>query len=433
MKKIEKDDLKRILMICYYFYPLADVGSKRSVAFSKYFKEYGWEPHVLSVRNPDKAYCSIGKDMPSAEIHTEYSSSIINLYWLTNILNAILSRFLSLIGIHLKKNYFFEFLCIPDYFWGWIPLTILKGYKMIKKHKIDLIYVSCSPYSSGIIGLVLKRITGKPLVVDYRDPMALEVITRILKLSRLRHLINYYLDRKIQEYADIFVVNNEETKEDYIRQFSSIANKIHVVHNGFDVDHIIERNSKKYPIFTICYMGEFYFYAPYQNNIFFEAVAILKKAGRINKNNFQFIFFGDGKECIDQIARYFEIEDLVKAHSRIPHRAALEILSKSHLQLLRIVKPMISTKLFEGISLNIPFLATIPAGEAEKIIHQYSPSSFVVTEESPKAVAQAILDAMTKYRENKIQDNNLKEFLDCFSRQKLTLKLMSIIKNNLPT
>jgi len=32
---------KSVLMICYYYPPIADVGSKRSIAFSKYFKKNG--------------------------------------------------------------------------------------------------------------------------------------------------------------------------------------------------------------------------------------------------------------------------------------------------------------------------------------------------------------------------------------------------------
>jgi hypothetical protein len=71
---------KNILMLCYYFPPLADVGAKRSVAFSKYLKKHGWNPHVLSVKNPDKYTCSIGNEKPPAGVATEYSFSVINPY-----------------------------------------------------------------------------------------------------------------------------------------------------------------------------------------------------------------------------------------------------------------------------------------------------------------------------------------------------------------
>ena len=88
---------------------------------------------------------------------------------------------------------------------------------------------------------------------------------------------------------------------------------------------------------------------------------------------------------------------------------------------------MISTKLYEGIALDIPLLATIPAGEVEDIINEFSRSSYVITEKSSIKVAEAIKDAMAKYEENQIQSNYVDKFLESFSRERLTLKLMNII------
>ncbi|HUK55075.1 MAG TPA: hypothetical protein VLY20_00255, partial [Nitrospiria bacterium] len=94
---------RNILMLCYYYPPLTDVGAKRSVSFSKYFKKFGWNPWVLSVKNPDRAYCSIGDDGPPPGIPTEYSYSIINLFRLIGRLNGVLLKALGLIRIDLKR------------------------------------------------------------------------------------------------------------------------------------------------------------------------------------------------------------------------------------------------------------------------------------------------------------------------------------------
>jgi hypothetical protein len=121
----------------------------------------------------------------------------------------------------------------------------------------------------------------------------------------------------------------------------------------------------------------------------------------------------------------------VSANARVPYKNVLAALRSSHLQLLRIIKPMISTKLFEGIPLNLPFLATIPTGEVEEIIKKYSPSSYIITEESAEKVANAILDAMVKYEQYEIMDNHVSEFLKNFSRENLTQKLMRLIEERL--
>ena len=97
---------------------------------------------------------------------------------------------------------------------------------------------------------------------------------------------------------------------------------------------------------------------------------------------------------------------------------------------MRIVKPAISTKLFEGITFNIPFLATIPPGEVQDIIKEYSPSSYIINDESHEKVAEAILEARERYKRKHIKYNKTKEFLQTFSRENLTIKFIKIIENN---
>jgi len=421
---------RNILMLCYYYPPLTDVGSKRSIAFSKYFKKHGWNPFVLSVNNPDKGYCSIGNDRPPEGVTTEYSYSIINISKLIGRLNAALSKALRLININMKRNYFYQILCIPDYFWGWIPLTTIKGLRLIKRFKIDMIYVSCTPISSAVSGIMLKFLTGKPLILDFRDPFAVETVFSMFDVPQFRRKIDRHIQKYFLKHTDIFIVNNDETRGIYIQEYPEVKDKIFVIHNGFESGYMIEGKLEKYQKFTIVYTGDFYFWAS-KYKIFFEAIALLKQIGKINKDTFQFLFYGDGKDRIERIATDYGIDDLVIANSRIPYSYVLHIISESHLQLIRIVKPMISTKLFEGIPLNIPFLAIIPQGEVEEIIKAYSPSSYVITEESEEKVADAILDAILKYKNNEIMDNHVQEFLKRFSRENLTLKLMKIIEQNL--
>jgi hypothetical protein len=219
-------------------------------------------------------------------------------------------------------------------------------------------------------------------------------------------------------------------RESYTRQYPEIKEKIFTVHNGFEVEYEIPSKANKYSKFTIIYTGEFYSYA-LNSRAFFEALSLLKSRGKIDATNFQFLFYGDGNGEIDKNARKYCVESIVKASSRIHYRDVIDAISRSHLQLLRIVKPMISTKLFEGIPLNTPFLATIPPGEVEEIIRKYSPSSYIVNEESGEKTAEAILDAMSKYANNEIKNNHVQEFCNEFSRENLTLKLMKIVQDNL--
>jgi len=423
-----------ILMICYYYPPLADVGSKRSVAFSKYFKKHGWNPYVLSVKNPDKHYCIIGKEKSPEGVNTEYSYSIINLYWIFGKMNGALSMLCNFLGYKLARNYFYEFLCCPDHFIGWIPLTLLKGARMVKKNNIDAVYVSCSPFSAAIIGLLLKRMSGKPLILDFRDPFFIDDRNYFNITNIRRHIIKWF-QKLYLEYTDLLFVTSEETRQMYIKAYPCIKDKIFTIYNGFDSAVFYNNKLIKYEKFTIIYTGEFYDFGPNHNvytDLFFRALAYLKEKRVLSSENFQFLYFGNRYQMIASIADQYGIPDLVQVQSQIPYHEMLEKVSRSHLMLLKIVKFMISTKLYDAIPLNIPFLAIIPHGEVEEIIQKYSPASYILTENNNFLdVANDICDGMKKYKTEGMPNNHIQEFLGDFLRENMTLKMMQIVDDKI--
>jgi hypothetical protein len=155
---------------------------------------------------------------------------------------------------------------------------------------------------------------------------------------------------------------------------------------------------------------------------------MLKKNGLINIDNFQFLFYGERFRNIMPLLKKYNIQDIVYLKKRIPYIDVLRQIKKSHLQLLRIIQPMISTKLFEGIPLNIPFLATIPKGEVEGIIREYSESSYIVTDQRADMVADCIIDSMEKYNNNLIKDNDVEGFLAKFSRDVTASEMQSLFE-----
>ncbi len=416
-------------MICYYYPPLTDVGCKRSVAFAKYWKKAGWEPHVLSVKNPDKTYCSLGEAPTPEGVPVTYTYSLFNLYKFLGKVNGLCSRILGLVGIKLQHNYFYDIFCIPDLFIGWVLPGIISGLRTIKAKKIDIIYVSCSPFSAGIIGWWLKKITGIPLVIDYRDPFGLD-ISKFQKAAfnqiGFRKPVNRWIAGVILNASDLFTVTTEETRELYIEQFPRLKDKIHTVYNGFD-HHLLTKieEEEKFSKFTIIYTGNFYYEIEF--DYFFEGLGLLKKEGRINPDNFQFLFYGGriGRIC-DALSRY-EVNDLIHIKSRIPYSEILVEIKRSHLQLLRIAQPMISTKLFEGIALNIPFLATVPKGEVERIVKKYSPSSCVVTNCCSGAISSCIREVILRYGKRRIKDNFVNSFLETYSRKSQSQRILDLI------
>jgi len=413
-------------MVCYYFPPLTDVGCKRSVAFATYLMKHHWQPFVLSVKNPDRHYCSLGVEPPPDGMPVAYTYSLVNPIKFLGRANGLLNRVLSLFNRGVTRNYFYELLCIPDFFVGWVPLTIFKAVKLIRDHKIETIYVSCSPFSASLIGVACRLLTGKKLILDFRDPYGLKVEGS--KASRLKERIDAFFMGLFLRHTDLLVVTTDEVRREYAAQYPEFTEKIVTIHNGFDAIHLTDERPEKFPRFTIIYTGQFYYKFNASLNMFadnfFSALALLKQEKKIRSDNFQFLFYGSEKGAIQGYAAQYGVEELVVVNDRVSHGEVLYVMRRSHLQLLRIMKLMLSTKLFEGIPLNIPFLATIPPGEAEQIIHRYSPASYVVTDDSAKTIKGAIEDAMARYEKGPLPDNHVAAFMDCFSRETLTKRLI---------
>ena len=422
---------KKILMICYYFPPITDVGSLRSVHFSNYFSRYGWTPLVLTVKNPDRVYCTVGDAFPPDGMHVERSRSIVNPYRVLGKIHGLATRLLRPLGINLVRNHLYDLICVPDIFFGWIPLTILRAIKMAREFEVDAVYVSCTPFSSAVIGALVKRRTGKPLIVDFRDPYALEERAEIFCVPPYRRKIDRRIERWVLGTADAFVVTAEETRDGYVEQYPEFREKVHTVYNGFDMTDASGKVAEKYDKFTVIYTGDFYFYTA-KNKLFaeafFDGLSRLIERGVIHPDTFQFLFYGDGAPAIERLAEKHDVCDIVHASGRIPREDVIKAIERSHFSLLRVVSPMISTKLFEGIALNTPLIATIPHGEAEEIIRRYSPASCIVTDAAGEEVAAAIMKGMERYRKGSgMPQNDLKGFSDHFSRERGAQRMMKIM------
>jgi hypothetical protein len=65
-----------------------------------------------------------------------------------------------------------QLLIWPDSEIFWFVPGLLKGYQLIKKQKADAIFVLMMPYSAGLIGIMLKWLTGLPLVLSLDDSLS---------------------------------------------------------------------------------------------------------------------------------------------------------------------------------------------------------------------------------------------------------------------
>lgn len=417
-------------MISYYYPPLADVGSLRALGFSKYLSAFGWEPYVLSVKNPDKSYCIMGHQNPPENVKTFYVRSLFNLYKITGKANGLIARILKLFGKELKTNIIQDLFCVPDIFIGWIPLSFAKGLQVIKTGKIDIIYVSCKPFSSAIIGILLKKITKKPLILDFRDPVSFPTHffnspDRKFKLKMIRKIEKYILKN-----ADRLIVTTEETKEEYISIYHYLKGKIYRIYNGYFAECLPKSNTNPFEKFTIIYTGNFY-YNENPSDMFFMALQKTIVEQMVPREKIRFLYLGrisKNDNWLQRVTKKYDLQDIIVTPGRVTREQSMENISRSSMILLRILPPMISTKLYEGLAVGIPILATVNEGEVADLIRRYSKNPYVITSNNVDDIANAIKDAYHKWEKGGLEKSTNEEFLQNFNKKALTKQLVQILE-----
>lgn len=421
----------RILLISYYYPPLTDVGGLRALGFSKYLPIYGWEPYVLSVRNPDRGYCSLGKDKPPRGVKIYYSWSILNPSRIIGKLNGLLSLAFKLFGKRLRTNVFNNLFCIPDIFIGWIPLSIIKGIMIIRKYKIDMIYVSSKPFSSALIGLFLKSVTKKPLVLDLRDPTIFSLYDQNSLSFKFHVKVSKAIEKCVLKKVDKLIFVTKTTEKDYLLEYPFLEGRTCCIYNGFFSEYLPKKQSKPFDIFTITYVGNYY---PryYDSDLILHSLKKVISRNRIPKKHIRFLYLGDNADWFKRMREKYGLSDVVDCPGRVSREDSIKALSKSSVIFLRIVEDRISTKLFEGLSTGIPLLSAISNNEVIDIIEKYSPQSINVNPHDCDALAEAIENLYNNWKHGRLCRKANEEYLSLFNKKSLAKEFVKELKSLVP-
>jgi len=194
-----------VLMLCYYFPPLAGGGVQRSAKFAKYLPQSGWAPLVISVEPNRRNTIEQGLDPNSLsdcgdplEVRRCQSFELSGLYWLLSefklrrVLLA-LEKFLPLLEVNYKI--------------GWYGSALAASRRELESRDIDLIYSTSTPYSSHLVAHSLKSEFGLPWVADFRDPWT--QIATYRPTTPVHKKIDLWIEHKILSEADALAPSGE--------------------------------------------------------------------------------------------------------------------------------------------------------------------------------------------------------------------------------
>lgn len=325
------------------------------------------------------------------------------------------------------KNTISGLLTCPDQHVGWIPNVLRKGKYFLRHDKIDYIYATGGPWSCVLAGALLHKITGIPLLVDFRDPWVSNP-----NFHNKPALIQY-LETKMEAFviknANTVIANTDELRIDFIKKYSRLNDRnIHTITNGFEkMESTLVPQRKEY--FSLVHAGELYMSRNPANLL--EAIEHLIKEGEINKDLFRIIFVGgisikDSK--LNELLQSQYLENVIVIYPRVSHNEAISYqLEADALLLIQPDFPLqIPRKLFEYISLQKPVLAiTEECSATGNIIRNKSLG--VVVENNTSALKAVVLDMYRLWENNKLMPLNLEEVSE-FQNEVLATKLEILIK-----
>jgi glycosyltransferase involved in cell wall biosynthesis len=361
--------LGKVLIIAYHFPPQAgSSGQLRSLKYCRYLPEHGWHPAVLTP-NPrayeitdEKTLKSIPENLP-----------VIRSFALDT------KKHMGIGGRYIR------YLALPDRWVTWVLGGVPSGLRAIRENQVNVLYSTFPVMSAAVIGLLLQRLTRLPWVLDLRDPMSQADYPHDPLVRR----VWTYLERACMRRVSRVICTAEATRRAYLQRYPDLLKPemCILISNGYDEEDFKDLNilavrpvPPERPV-RLVHSGLIY---PVERDPrpMFNAVARMKKAGRLRPDNIQIIFRAPGSE--DLYRKLLEergIEDLILLQPHVPYRQALQECADADGLLLFQAADcdmQIPAKAYEYLRIGKPVLAlTTHTGDTAALLREIGGATIV--------------------------------------------------------
>ena len=326
---------KRVLIICSYFPPTLNGGSKRPYLMAKEL-ESKFNVTVITLQNEVSSHKNNFK-IESLE------------YWKKN-LKSTLSKIIF--------EFFFKF--------GLVSANDFYIQKQVKKKDLGDFDIVIGTYPELVNLLLAQNFKRKnpncKLIIDFRDGLMQESLKN-WNFFQKKALLKF--ERKICVEAD-HIITVGESISNYFKRY---CQNVTTIYNSHELNSDSKKNViKKDNVIKFIHFGSLSLSKKRNLSNFIEALVILK-----NENNFNFIIDFVGNISIDEKKMFelYDLNDIVRFQNAIPRNQRKLKFSNYDFGLLIGVegqKTYISSKLFDYIEFKLPILSVCKGNEVEKII-----------------------------------------------------------------
>lgn len=422
--------MKKVLIVSYNFPPVGGAGVQRPVKFVKYLRKYGWEPIVLTVKNPSVPVIdeTLLNDIPNDVIIYKaktFEPSYASKKKFVSSCNKRNGNYKAIIKKIIAN------IMLPDLQILWWPSLIVKLIYIIKKEKPMILFVSGPPFSSFVPVVIIGRILGVPVVLDYRDEWAFsrEHWENSVN-SKLAKIVDAFLESYMICRCNIFITANKSYANSICKSYPKTdCNKARVITNGYDEADFLDvptriNNTK----ILIIYSGTVWRATSLKNfiaainelhvhnnaNVILDSI-LIKIYGRIVEE----------EKCYlrgNSMSKYMEI------HGYADHTEVIKEIGNADILLLTLSdlngsEKIITGKVFEYMATGKHIFAVVPNGETKDIlVNNYDNMTFA-DPDSVENIKMSFYDIISKI--DVIRKQYGKD-VSQFTRENLTYQLSNM-------
>jgi glycosyltransferase involved in cell wall biosynthesis len=445
---------RTLLFLAYFFPPRGGAGVQRSVKFAKYLPQFGWKPLVIAhggmadnasgVMDP-----TLLKDLPPEHVvqYTALMQGEKDSYY------------------RAQKKWRQPFFATDPMAW-WAAPAARMGLELAADHKPSAIFVTMSPFTASDAGILLKKKTGLPLVLDLRDPWALDE-TRI-------YTTRWHARRDLKQMhealaaADLIIMNTPEAAAAARSEFGDgrpatatgprVSGRIISITNGYDAEDFGKQTPQFTPpdVLRIVHTGMFHAelaevwdkvyagdgllnklkYPRRPINLWTRTPRYLLSAmekivgsGAIAKDKLELVLVGEISKCDQEMIQKSPMVDNVKVLGYRSHAESVNWVESADVLFLPLHTPtdggpalVVPGKTYEYLGSGRPILAMGPSGDMRNFVQNTGSGIAIAGDDVAGAAAalQKFYDAKRSGRPLMQQDRGS---IVQFERKELTARL----------
>lgn len=379
--------MKKALLIAFHWPPFSgSSGIQRTLRFTKYLPQFGWQPLVLSA--DPRAYPSRGDEL-LAEIP---AGTVVRRAFALDAARQLAVR-----------GRYFGFTALPDRWASWWPAGVLSGLALVRRHRPEVIFATYPIATAHLIGATLARLADLPLVADYRDAM----VAADVPADPVQRRLFTRIEARVIHRAGAAVFTTPRSLQMYRRRYpAEPAAKFHCIRNGYDEADFPapppSRPAQPQRRLRLLHSGLLRL-DERDPRPFLAAVAQLRRDGVLGARDIEVVFRAPGDEGVHRrIAADLGLGDLVRVEGPLSYEAALREMTEADVLLVfqdAFCNHLVPAKLYEYIRAQRPILAlTDRAGETAELVEEAG-AGLVLDIASQQEIAAALPAFLQRVRD----------------------------------